>query len=84
MACVTHLGRRSSDHHVRPAVVWRASGHSGGQGDCVGVGDGLPGLVLVRDSKWADGPVVTFSPGGAGGVFVSSRGCRRPRATSPR
>ncbi|MEU3695285.1 DUF397 domain-containing protein [Streptomyces griseoviridis] len=74
----------SSDHHVWPAVVWRASGHSGGQGDCVGVGDGLPGLVLVRDSKWADGPVVTFSPGGARGVFVSSRGCRRPRATSPR
>ncbi|WP_155058410.1 DUF397 domain-containing protein [Streptomyces blattellae] len=39
---------------------WRKSGYSGGDGgeDCIEVADGVPGVVPVRDSKVAGGPVV--------------------------
>ncbi|MBL3669447.1 DUF397 domain-containing protein [Streptomyces sp. M2CJ-2] len=39
---------------------WRKSSHSGGDGaeSCVLVADGVPGVVPVRDSKVADGPVL--------------------------
>ncbi|MGP4012248.1 DUF397 domain-containing protein [Streptomyces sp. 4N124] len=38
---------------------WRKSSYSNGQGgDCVEVGDEIPGVVPVRDSKVADGPVI--------------------------
>ncbi|WP_371100394.1 DUF397 domain-containing protein [Streptomyces sp. PU_AKi4] len=39
---------------------WRKSSHSGGDGgeDCVEVAVGLPGVVPVRDSKVAGGPVI--------------------------
>ncbi|WND37692.1 DUF397 domain-containing protein [Streptomyces sp. BB1-1-1] len=38
---------------------WTKSSYSNGQGgDCVEVADGVPGVVPVRDSKVAAGPVV--------------------------
>ncbi|SHL06031.1 DUF397 domain-containing protein [Streptomyces yunnanensis] len=44
---------------------WRKSSYSNGTGgDCVEVGDGLPGVVPVRDSKDSQGPVVVFSAAG--------------------
>ncbi|MGW0364107.1 DUF397 domain-containing protein [Streptomyces sp. NPDC002990] len=45
------------------AASWRVSSYSGGQGDCVEVADGVPGIVPVRDSKRPAGPVVGFGPG---------------------
>ncbi|MBW1603097.1 DUF397 domain-containing protein [Streptomyces sp. JJ66] len=39
---------------------WRVSSYSGGQGECVEVADGVPGVVPVRDSKRPDGPVIGF------------------------
>jgi hypothetical protein len=55
----------SQDHGIRPALAgatWRASSHSGGQGNCVEVADNLPALIPVRDSKRPTGPAITFSP----------------------
>ncbi|MCF6524839.1 DUF397 domain-containing protein [Streptomyces sp. JJ36] len=41
--------------------AWRKSSYSNGSGgDCVEVADGVPGLVPVRDSKQAGGPVLAF------------------------
>lgn len=39
---------------------WRKSSFSGGSGgeECLEVADGVPGVVPVRDSKVAGGPVV--------------------------
>jgi hypothetical protein len=42
-------------------LKWRASSYSGGQGDCVEVADGIPGVVPVRDSKRPEGPMISFS-----------------------
>ncbi|WP_282083186.1 DUF397 domain-containing protein [Streptomyces tendae] len=41
-------------------VCWRKSSYSGGSGgeDCLEVTDGVPGVIPVRDSKVADGPVM--------------------------
>ncbi|MDI3419772.1 DUF397 domain-containing protein [Streptomyces luteolus] len=51
-------------------VAWRKSSYSNGDGaDCVEVRDDLPGLVPVRDSKNAEGPVLVF-PAAAWGAFV--------------
>ncbi|MDQ8704263.1 DUF397 domain-containing protein [Streptomyces sp. LHD-70] len=51
-------------------AVWRKSSYSNGDGGhCVEVRDDLPGLVPVRDSKNAEGPVLVF-PASAWGVFV--------------
>ncbi|MER7051275.1 MULTISPECIES: DUF397 domain-containing protein [unclassified Streptomyces] len=42
---------------------WTKSSYSNGQGgDCVEVADGVPGVVPVRDSKVAGGPVVLVGP----------------------
>lgn len=42
---------------------WKKSSFSNGQGgNCVEVATNLPGIVAVRDSKYADGPVLTFTP----------------------
>ncbi|MGW6013841.1 DUF397 domain-containing protein [Streptomyces sp. NPDC055210] len=42
-------------------AAWRKSSYSdGGANNCVEVADGCPGLVPVRDSKVADGPVLVF------------------------
>ncbi|GAA1419155.1 DUF397 domain-containing protein [Streptomyces thermospinosisporus] len=44
------------------AALWRKSSYSNGSGgNCLEVADGVPGLVPVRDSKLADGPVLTLS-----------------------
>jgi hypothetical protein len=41
-------------------AVWRRSSHSGGQGDCLELGHGIPALAPVRDSKNPAGPVIPF------------------------
>ncbi|MDJ0379344.1 DUF397 domain-containing protein [Streptomyces sp. G-G2] len=51
-------------------AAWRSSSYSGGQGECVEVADGVPGIVPVRDSKRPAGPVIGFGPG-AWQVFVT-------------
>lgn len=53
----------SRDHGISADLTdltWHKSSYSGGQGNCVEVAD-LPGMLLVRDSKDPDGPVLTFS-----------------------
>jgi streptogramin lyase len=42
-------------------AVWRTSRYSGGQGECVEVATGIPGIVPVRDSTRPTGLVVTCS-----------------------
>ncbi|MCM0673869.1 DUF397 domain-containing protein [Micromonospora phytophila] len=43
-------------------AIWRKSTRSGGNGgNCVEVATNLPGIVTVRDSKGASGPVLTFT-----------------------
>lgn len=49
--------------HDITSAQWRKSTRSGGNGgNCVEVADNLPGVVAVRDSKDAGGPVLTFEP----------------------
>lgn len=42
-------------------AVWRTSSYSGGQGECVEVAAGIPGIVPVRDTKRPGGAMVTCS-----------------------
>ena len=49
--------------------TWRTSSYSGGNNECVEVGDDLPGIVPVRDSKRPAGPALAF-PRGAWAAFV--------------
>ncbi|MEV0913431.1 DUF397 domain-containing protein [Streptomyces sp. NPDC049967] len=39
---------------------WRTSTYSGGNNECLEVGDNVPHLVSVRDSKRPTGPVIAF------------------------
>ncbi|MFG2908701.1 DUF397 domain-containing protein [Kitasatospora sp. NPDC048286] len=39
---------------------WRKSTYSNGQGGCVEVADGYPGVMPVRDSKDPKGPALVF------------------------
>jgi hypothetical protein len=39
---------------------WRKSTYSTNGGNCVEVGDGIPGVTPVRDSKDPHGPALTF------------------------
>ncbi|MFJ7996760.1 DUF397 domain-containing protein [Streptomyces sp. NPDC096310] len=50
---------------------WRKSRWSQGDGACVEVADGFPGVVPVRDSKAPDGPALVF-PLTAFGSFVAA------------
>ncbi|MEV4842464.1 DUF397 domain-containing protein [Micromonospora matsumotoense] len=42
-------------------VTWRTSTRSGSSGNCVEVATPAP-IVMVRDSKDRQGPVLSFSP----------------------
>ncbi|GAA4075254.1 DUF397 domain-containing protein [Streptomyces shaanxiensis] len=41
---------------------WRSSTHSGGNNECVEVGDDLSHIIPVRDSKCPAGPALKFGP----------------------
>ncbi|GIJ08675.1 DUF397 domain-containing protein [Micromonospora andamanensis] len=47
--------------HDLTGATWRKSTRSGSS-ECVEVADNLSGVVGVRDSKDATGPVLTFTP----------------------
>lgn len=47
--------------HPQMAAGWRKSRRSGAQGNCVEVRLLPSGQVGIRDSKWADGPVLAVS-----------------------
>ncbi|MFG3245436.1 DUF397 domain-containing protein [Streptomyces sp. NPDC048187] len=56
---------------------WTKSSYSNGQGgDCVEVAHGVPGVVPVRDSKVAGGPVVVVGSA-AWAEFVRTVGATR-------
>ena len=66
-----HLTWRTSTYSnnggecVEVGAVWRTSTYSNNGGACVEVADNLlagRGVVLVRDSKDPDGPVITLRP----------------------
>ncbi|MEU5426423.1 DUF397 domain-containing protein [Streptomyces olivoreticuli] len=41
-------------------VAWRKSTYSTNGGDCIEIGEGLAGVVPVRDSKDTTGPALVF------------------------
>ena len=43
---------------VMPDYRWRTSSHSGQGGSCIEAGQ-APGVIVVRDTKDRDGPVLT-------------------------
>ena len=58
--------------HDLNVARWRRSSYSGGSnGNCVEVGDGVPGLIPVRDSKRPSGPALVF-PAPGWGSFVEA------------
>ncbi|MFE1023344.1 DUF397 domain-containing protein [Streptomyces sp. NPDC058818] len=59
-------------------ACWRKSSHSGGSGgeECLEVADGVPGVVPVRDSKVAVGPVIVVGSA-AWTEFVRTVGAAR-------
>ncbi|GAB2900299.1 DUF397 domain-containing protein [Streptomyces mayteni] len=53
-------------------VTWRKSSYSdGGDGNCLEVADGLPGLIPVRDSKDPHGAELAF-PAAAWNPFIAA------------
>ncbi|MEL5960515.1 DUF397 domain-containing protein [Streptomyces sp. CLV115] len=61
------------------AATWRKSSFSGQGGDCVEVADGVSGIVPVRDSKDATGPVVSFSGRSRSAFIADVKAARGPR-----
>ncbi|GAA1924573.1 hypothetical protein GCM10009716_36030 [Streptomyces sodiiphilus] len=60
-----------TDHYVENAS-WRKSTYSGmDNGQCLEVCDGFPGVLPVRDSKRADGPVLVI-PAASWQAFIRS------------
>ena len=56
--------------------TWRTSSYSGGQGNCIEVGD-HGSRVLVRDTQDRTGPVLQFTPG-AWSRFADRLKAQRP------
>jgi len=42
------------------AVQWRKSTYSTNGGDCIELGEGIPGAAPIRDSKDPEGPALFF------------------------
>lgn len=53
-------------------LTWRKSTRSGAAGHCVEIAE-VPAAVLVRDSKDADGPVLSFDTTGWAGFVAGVR-----------
>ncbi|GAA1602740.1 DUF397 domain-containing protein [Actinoplanes couchii] len=53
-------------------LTWRKSSRSGAAGHCVEIAE-APASVLVRDSKDATGPVLTFGSTGWAGFIAGIR-----------
>ncbi|MEV0264234.1 DUF397 domain-containing protein [Streptomyces sp. NPDC050617] len=51
-------------------LTWRTSSYSSGNGQCVEIGEGVRGLVPVRDSKAPSGPALVFGAE-AWGSFIA-------------
>ena len=51
------------------SAKWRKSSYSTNGGDCIELGEGLPGLAPIRDSKDPSGPALVF-PATAFAAFV--------------
>ncbi|MFJ8850411.1 DUF397 domain-containing protein [Streptomyces sp. NPDC102437] len=41
-------------------LTWHKSSYSSGNGQCLEIGDGVQGVAPVRDSKNAQGPLLSF------------------------
>jgi hypothetical protein len=50
------------NRNMTDRAVWRKSGRSNGQANCVEVARNLPGIVAIRDSKNPHGPKLIFAP----------------------
>lgn len=57
---------------------WRKPTRSWSNGECVEIGQLAGGLVGVRDSKSAQGPVLAFEVGGWNGFLADVRAGRVP------
>lgn len=53
-------------------VRWRKSSYSTNGGNCLEVGEGVNGVVPVRDSK-TDGPVLTLTPNSWGSFIAATQ-----------
>ena len=62
-------------------VTWRKSTRSGAAGHCVEIAE-TPAAVLVRDSKDAAGPVLTFAAPGWQGFIAGVRNGEFDRPTA--
>ncbi|MFJ9704732.1 DUF397 domain-containing protein [Streptomyces sp. NPDC101234] len=61
-------------------AAWRRSSYSNQEGgNCVGVADGFPGAVPVRDSKAPDGPALIFEAGSWAAFMGELKAGRRHR-----
>ncbi|WP_326595266.1 DUF397 domain-containing protein [Streptomyces sp. NBC_01803] len=49
---------------------WRTSSYTAGNGNCVEVADGIPGIIPVRDTKTRTGPTLVI-PTRAWNTFIA-------------